>query len=173
MRRKIPGVHISSICANSNTLRQHLDDGELDMTIITRTEDSTEGILLLQEQGVWLTNNPQLLQRRPLPLALLEPSCRFHRSVIDGLEKAGIEYDLICDASNCGLLVELVRRNCAVSVMATHAVPNDLIKCSDVKGLPTLPIAEIVICLKGGNVLIEGISLDDIATEMAKMNTRG
>jgi len=166
LRRKIPGVHISSICANSIILRQHLDDGELDMTIITRPEGSTEGVLIRQEQGVWLCNDPQMINRRPLPLALLEPGCKFHSLVIDGLQKADISYDLVCDTSNCGLLIELVRRNVAVSVMAAHTAPNDMIKLTDPVGLPTLPVAEIVICLKGGKQLIEGISLESIASEM-------
>ncbi len=172
MRRHIPGVHISSICANSNILRRHLDNSELDITIITRLENSTEGVLLRQDQGVWLSNDPLLLQQRPLPLALLEPSCKFHSSVIDGLEKAGISYDLICDASNCGLLIELVRRNCAVSVMAAHAVPNDLVQLSEVTNLPALPVTEIAICLKGGNQLIAGISLEDIASEMQELHNQ-
>ncbi|MCJ8341090.1 MAG: LysR family transcriptional regulator [Pseudomonadales bacterium] len=166
LRRKIPGVHISSICANSNILRQHLDNGELDMTIITRPEGSTEGVLILQEQGVWLCNDPQMINRRPLPLALLEPGCKFHSLVIDGLQKADISYDLVCDASNCGLLIELVRRNLAVSVMAAHTAPDDMVKLTAPEGLPTLPVAEIVICLKGGKQLIEGISLETIAAEM-------
>ena len=166
LRRKIPGVHISSICANSNILRQHLDNGELDMTIITRPEGSTEGVLIRQEQGVWLCNDPQMINHRPLPLALLEPDCKFHSLVIDGLQKADISYDLVCDASNCGLLIELVRRNLAVSVMAAHTAPDDMVKLTDPVGLPTLPVAEIVICLKGGKQLIEGISLETIANEM-------
>ena len=170
LRRKIPGVHISSICANSQVLRQHLDQGELDITILTRPEGSTEGVLLRQEQGVWLSNDPALFSQRPLPLALLEPGCKFHRSVIDGLEKSGISYDLICAASNCGLLIELVRRNCAISVMAAHAAPADLVNPVPVEGLPALPVAEIVICLKGGNQLIEGISMTSIASEMALMS---
>jgi len=170
LRRKIPGVHISSICANSIILRQHLDDGELDMTIITRPEGSTEGVLIRQEQGVWLCNDPQMINRRPLPLALLEPGCKFHSLVIDGLQKADISYDLVCDASNCGLLIELVRRNVAVSVMAAHTAPNDMIKLTDPVGLPTLPVAEIVICLKGGKQLIEGISLESIASEMTAID---
>jgi len=169
LRRKIPGVQVTSICANSLILRQHLDNGELDMTILTRPEGSHEGVLLRQEQGVWLFNDPQILNQRPLPLALLEPGCKFHSSVVDALEKADISYEIICDASNCGLLIELVRRNNAVSVMAEHAAPDDLLKQTSIKGLPILPIAEIVICLKGGNQLIEGISLEYIAQEMAKM----
>ena len=69
--------------------------------------------------------------------------------------------------SNCGLLIELVRRNLAVSVMAAHTAPDDLVKLTAPEGLPTLPVAEIVICLKGGKQLIEGISLETIAAEMA------
>ncbi len=169
LRQRIPGVHISSVCANSHILRQHLDNGELDITILTRPDNSTEGVLLCQEQGVWLFNDPQILQRRPLPLALLEPGCKFHSTVIDGLEKAGIDYEIVCDASNCGLLIELVRRNYAVSVMAANAAPNDIFTEPEVAGLPSLPVAEIVICLRGGNQLIEGISLESIATQMANL----
>jgi len=173
MRSKLPGVHITSICANSNLLRQYLDAGELDMTIITRAEGSNEGVLLLQEQGVWVCNDPKLLEKRPLPLALLEPDCKFHSHVIDSLEKANISYDLICDSSNCGLLIELARRDRAVSVMSANAAPNDLYTMQAVKNLPPLPSAQIVICLKGANQLIEGISLESIANEMAAIhNTR-
>jgi len=50
--------------------------------------------------------------------------------------------------------------------MAAHTAPNDMIKLTNPVGLPTLPVAEIVICLKGGKQLIEGISLESIASEM-------
>ncbi|NQZ32006.1 MAG: LysR family transcriptional regulator [Oceanospirillaceae bacterium] len=166
LRRKIPKVHITSVSANSNILRQYLDNGELDITILTRSEDSKEGVLLRQEQGVWLFKDAAILQQRPLPLALLEPGCKFHSSVVDGLEKAGISYEIVCDASNCGLLIELVRRNYAISVMAENAVPDDISTQSEVEGFPPLPVAQIVICLRGGNQLIEGISLESIAFEM-------
>ncbi len=166
MRNKISGVHITSVCANSHILRQQLDNDELDMTIITRPENSNEGVLLRQEKGVWLCKDEALLQQRPLPLALLEPGCKFHSSVIDGLEKADISYDLMCDTSNCGLLIELVKRGCAVSVMAAHAAPKYLTQLSYAAGLPTLPVAQIVICLKGGNPMIEGISAEEIANQM-------
>jgi DNA-binding transcriptional LysR family regulator len=172
MRNKIDGVHITSVCANSHILRQQLDNGELDMTIITRPENSNEGVLLRQEQGVWLCKDTALLRQRPLPLALLEPGCKFHSSVIDGLEKADISYDLMCDTSNCGLLIELVKRGCAVSVMAAHAAPKDLTQLNNVSGLPTLPVAEIVICLKGGNPFIEGISAEEIARQMQLLSKK-
>lgn len=104
---------------------------------------------------------------------MLEPDCKFHSQVIDSLEKANISYDLICDSSNCGLLIELARRNHAVSVMSAHAALSDLYANQAVANLPELPSAQIVMCLKGANQRIEGISLNTIANEMTAIhNTR-
>ncbi|MGB1238919.1 MAG: LysR family transcriptional regulator [Pseudomonadales bacterium] len=166
LRQQIPRVQISLTSANSTLLRQHLDSGELDLTVLTRAPAGNEGSLILQEQGVWVCNNPALLQQRPLPLALFEPSCKFHSSVIDALEKRGIAYDILCEGSNSNLLLQLVKRECAISVMTASAVPAGYSTFQQSSELPALPVAEIVLCAKGANPLIEGIPLESIAEQL-------
>ncbi len=168
LRLQLPSVKISVITANSGELRQRLDNGELDLTILTRSPNTQEGVLIYQDYGVWVSHHERLLKKRPLPLVLFESSCKFHSSVIDGLEKSGISYDLICDTSNSSLLVELIRTEQVVTVLASKTVPEDLISLADFDDLPKLPIAEIIVSLKGANQSIAGILLQDLAQQLAE-----
>ena len=167
LRQQLPKVKITLITADSSELRQRLDNGELDLTILTRLPNSNEGVLIYQDTGVWVCKTPEQMQQRPLPLVLFEPSCKFHSTVIDGLEKQEIPYDLICETSNSSVLLELVRTGKAITVFASKSVPDDLITLAHIAHLPTLPVAEIIISLKGANQRIEGLSLQEIAQQLA------
>ena len=132
-------------------------------------------MLIYQDKGVWVCKNEsqlQQLQKQPIPLALAEANCKFHSTVIDGLEKQEIAYDLLCETSNSSVLIELVRKGKAVTVLASKAVPDDLIALRDYAELPTLPVAEIIVSLKGANQRIEGLSLQDIANYLAEHSAK-
>lgn len=161
-----PEIHVSIATANSGELRHMMDNNEIDMAILTRLPESNEGVVIYQSQGVWLAKEKSKLFQRPLPLGLFEPSCKFHSSVVDGLEKSNVDYRLMCDASQTQLLCSLVRNYNMVSVIPDIAVPTDLIGCRSVDGLPELPVAEVIISLKGGAQNIAGLSLSDIAQLM-------
>ena len=155
-------LHISIITANSGELRQLMDDGEIDLAVLTRLPESNEGVLIQQIKGVWLSCDEQLFHQRPLPLVLVEPSCKFHSSVIDALEKDGIDYQLLCDASHVSLLLSLIRQGKVIGVLPDVAVPHDLAYFSDLPGLPKLPVAEVILCLKGAKQNILGLALKEI-----------
>lgn len=165
-REKIPDIRLSVYTANSGVLRQAMDNKEIDIAILTRLPNSSEGVLVYQEQGTWVAKNKNDFMKRPLPLVLFEPSCKFHSSVIDGLEKNEIEYDLICDASHLALLAELVRLGQGVSVMPKNSTPDDLFTCDNID-LPELPVIEVVISLNGGNQCIAGWAIQELATKLA------
>ena len=167
LRAHLPQVKISVISANSGELRQKLDNGELDITILTRAASSNEGVLIYQEKGVWVAKHQQLLQQKPMPLALFEANCKFNSTVIDGLEKCDISYDVLCDTSNIHLLMELVRQEKAISVLPSKAVPDDLQQFTTIEGLPALPVVEVIVSLKAGQQSIQGLSLQEIAHHLA------
>jgi len=171
LRKNNPNIRVSVYTANSGQLRQAMDNNEIDIAILTRLPNSNEGALIYQVQGVWVAKNSEDFNQRPLPLVLFEPNCKFHSSVIDGLEKDGISYDLICDASHVSLLSELVRQGRGVSVMPKNVVAVDLaiFEGHEFSGkiLPELPVAEVIISLKGGEQFIAGWNLTHLAKEMA------
>lgn len=168
-RKHLPNVSTSVVSASSAELRQKMDKGELDVAILTRIPNTNEGELIYQDRGVWVCANKQLLNTRPLPLVLFDPSCKFNSTVIDGLEKREIAYDLICQTSNSSVLIELARSGVALTVLAKNTVPNDLIIDENSAEFPTLPVAEIVICLNGANQRIENLSLRSIAQQLADL----
>ena len=172
LRAKNSDVRVSIYTANSGRLRQAMDENEIDLAILTRLPNSNEGALIYQDQGVWVAKNAEDFNQRPLPLVLFEPSCKFHSSVIDGLEKADISYDLICDASHVSLLSELVRQGRGVSVMPKNAVAADLVIFEEhmlsTNILPELPVAEVIISLKGAEQFIAGWNLTNLAKEMSR-----
>ncbi len=172
LRTKNPDIRISVYTANSGQLRQAMDDNEIDLAILTRLPNSNEGALIYQDQGVWVAKSAEEFKQRPLPLVLFEASCKFHSSVIDGLEKGDISYDLICDASHVSLLSELVRQGKGVSVMPRNAVAADLVVFEEhmlsANILPELPVAEVIVSLKGAEQFIAGWNLTNLAKEMSR-----
>lgn len=130
--------------APSSQLRTLLDRGELDVAMVTRRPDSDEGLLLHQDQGVWIAAADFDWSRPVLPLALYPPDCRFMTSALDGLEKQGRRYQLRTISAGSGVLLALVERGQALSAMASCTVPAQLI-CGESRGLPALPAMEIVL----------------------------
>jgi DNA-binding transcriptional LysR family regulator len=165
LRQKNPSIHLSIFTENSGRLRQAMDNNEIDLAIMTRLPDSNEGALIYVDQGVWVTKNVSSLDLQPLPLVLFEPNCKFHSSVIDGLEKNEINYDLVCEASHISLLAELVDRGIGVSVMPKNSVPKGLIAVERTD-LPELPVAEVCVCLSGGSQSIAGWPLKELARRL-------
>ncbi|CZF81512.1 HTH-type transcriptional regulator GltC [Grimontia celer] len=144
-RQQLGNVTFNVLCASSVRLRQRLDSGDLDLAIVTRAPDSDEGWLLKHDKGVWVCgNDPTLVERRPLPLALFDKSCKFHTTALDGLGKFGIDVDLVAFTTSASTLVGLVRSQQALSAMATGSVPPDL-KVLSGANLPPLPAIDIVI----------------------------
>lgn len=162
-------LQITVITKNSGELRQMMDQNEIDIAMLSRLPQSNEGMLIAQSYGVWVAREQSAFKQRPLPLALFEPSCKFHSTVIDGLEKSHIDYQLYCDASQTQLLIALVRQENVVAVLPESVIPHDLVGLRRVDGLPELPIAEVIICLKGGEQSIMGLSLQELTQQFNKL----
>lgn len=168
LRARNSGVQLLITTANSGQLRQAMDNNEIDIAILTRQSASNEGVLIYQEHGVWVSSNKQTFLQRPLPLVLFEQSCKYHSQVIDGLEKNNIPYDLICSTSNVALLLSLVREHIGVSVMPKNAVPKELI-FEDQSMVAELPVAEVIISVRGGEGLIIGWTLSELARNISAL----
>ena len=64
----------------------------IDLALITRASGSDEGTPVHREPVVWVAADPALASRRPLPLGLFSPGCRFRDVILEHLETAGIPY---------------------------------------------------------------------------------
>ncbi len=146
IRADYPELRISVSCATSAILRGRLDNGELDLAVITRSPDSDEGYLLIHDRGCWMAApGSRLPEQEPLPLALYGEDCKFHTTAVDGLDKLERSYQLQYTTTNASVLQALVRSDLAVSAVASLSVPRDLAVVGDHPRLPALPAIDIVL----------------------------
>ncbi|WP_299197364.1 LysR family transcriptional regulator [uncultured Amphritea sp.] len=146
IQAQLPGLQVQVRTGSSAQLRELIDKGELDLSILTRRPDREEGYLLLQDKGVWVAPAADFVSSdRTIRLALVEPDCKFHSTAVDGLIKQGRPFEVSCISGNCALLIELVRRGEAVTTLSSCCVPADLYRVPASFGLPDLPTVEIVL----------------------------
>lgn len=74
-RHDFPGIQVELHCHLSTPLVERVRKGVIDIALVTRMNDFTGGIVVRQEQLVWLVgdNAADILSKNPLPLALLPP----------------------------------------------------------------------------------------------------
>ena len=142
----VPGIQVQISTGSSSVLRDLMDRGQLDLSVLTRRPEREEGYLLLQDKGVWVAPSADFIVRnQPLPLALVEPDCKFHTTAVDGLTKQGVSFEIICISGHCALLIEMVRRGEAVTMLSDCGVPDDLYRLPAISGFPESPTVDIVL----------------------------
>jgi len=144
----LPTQSLRIVCDCSTQLRLMLDQGKIDLAILSRAPDAEEGYLLKHDSGVWVkgANVEQVENVSPLSLVLYEPDCKFHSAAIDGLEKQDRDYKILCSSSSATAIKSLLRTGQGISAMAISSMSYgiDIIQDSD---LPTLPSVDIVLAI--------------------------
>ncbi|GGX66101.1 LysR family transcriptional regulator [Saccharospirillum salsuginis] len=141
-----PELQLQLVCAPTVKLRTLVDEGELDLTILTRAVDSDEGHVLMHDRGIWI-QHPQFdwQQHASIPLALYEADCKFHSAALDGLNKTHRPYRLKALSANAGALIALVRRGMAITAAARASLSPDLVEVAPIHELPPLPGIDIAL----------------------------
>ncbi|SFG46807.1 LysR substrate-binding domain-containing protein [Neptunomonas qingdaonensis] len=146
--QQLPQQCLRIHCDCSTQLRLMLDNGEIDIAILTRAPEKEEGYLLKHDSGVWVHGGyPALLEKQILPLVMYEADCKFHSSAIDGLEKQGKNYHLVCTTSSATAIKSLIKRGVGISAMARSSVSPGLLVVDQAAKLPELPAVDIVLAV--------------------------
>jgi len=148
IREVLPTQSLHIICECSTQLRLMLDQGKVDLAILTRAPDAEEGYLLKHDTGVWVKGAKvgELETATPLSLVLYEPDCKFHSAAIDGLEKQGRDYKIMCNSSSATAIKSLLRKGQGISAMALSSVSYGL-EIIERSSLPALPSVDIVLAV--------------------------
>ncbi|MGO3669921.1 MAG: LysR substrate-binding domain-containing protein [Vreelandella alkaliphila] len=164
-----PSVQLQLICAPTITLRKQLDEGALDLAILTRAANSDEGHVLMLDKGIWI-QHPEFdwQQHETLPLALYEADCKFHSSALDGLNKTRRAYRIKALSANAGALMGLVRQGKAITAVATASLPSDLVEVDAAHEMPALPSIDIVlVSSSSGHPLVSVSWAGDLAKALS------
>jgi DNA-binding transcriptional LysR family regulator len=144
---RLPQQNIKICCDCSSQLRLKLDAGAVHIAILTGAPDIEEGYLFKHDRGVWVHGgHPQLMEITSLALILYEPDCKFHSAAIDGLEKQGLDYRLLCSTSSATAIKSLLRQGLGISAVAASTVSQGL-SIEHSADLPPLPFINIVLAV--------------------------
>jgi DNA-binding transcriptional LysR family regulator len=140
-----PQVEIEVRCNMSQDLTAQVDSGVLDLAIITRAVGVADGTLIRREPQIWAAYDETLASRRPLPLALFSPGCRFREATLTSLEAAGIPYRIAYESPSVATIGAVVNEGLAITAMARISLMPGMKVLDEYSGLPALPDIEIAL----------------------------
>ena len=144
---KTPNQKFRIHCDNTVKLRIMLDNGEIDLAIITRAPESQEGYLLQPDKAVWVYyGHKELLTRPTLPLILFEEDCKVHSAAVDGLDKINRKYSIVCISPSATAIKAIIKNGTGIGAMVASTVPDDFTIIND-PSLPPLAAIDIVLAV--------------------------
>ncbi len=139
-----PDVVVEMRCENSDKVRDAVDRGELDIGLCTQI--SGGGHVISHDPVVWVAAPGFPVQKnKTLSLAVFEEDCIFRSWATEALEKAGIEYRIVYVSRSISGILDAVRAGLAIAPIVQSNVPSDLEIVGMEKGLPVLPVSNIVL----------------------------
>lgn len=141
--REHPLVTVDLVCEPSAFLVRAIEEGRLDLAIVTRLPDQPLEVLR-RERFVWVASpNHVAWESFPLPVALFEPGCAARLNVVNALGNADRSYRCTYSSASLLGLIAVVQAGLAVAGLAQCGVPPSLRVIGENEGLPTLQELEI------------------------------
>lgn len=143
---RCPLVQVEMTCGRSWEALADLEDGKIDLALVTQPCGHEGGRLLWREPLVWVASaDAEAEARDPLPIALFAPGCIYRDAVLQTLEASGREYRLVYSSANSLGLSAAVTAGIAVTVMPVSAVGSGLRMVGTTAGLPDLPELDLLL----------------------------
>ena len=139
-----PDVLVEMRCDNSGGIKEAIETGELDIGLCTQIHEG--GQVIYHDPVVWVAH-PGFLppHDRHLALAVFEEDCIFRAWALKAMEKAGMAYRIVYVSHSLSGILDAVRAGLAIAPVVRSNVPADLAILGIEKGLPVLPISDIVL----------------------------
>ena len=123
-----------------------LDEGELDLAIVSHEIGEGEGVPLCRERRVWAAGRAMNLKpEEPAPLALYPPFCRWRQLALEELDKAGRAWKLVIQSAGTAGILAALDAGLAITVLPAFNLPLTLKSLGSAEALPALPDFEFVL----------------------------
>ena len=148
-----PGVELSVLCHPSIEVADRIRSGEVDVGIVTASDDIPGSEVLREEPLVWVAGlrAGPIEAQRPLPLALSTPSCAWRQVAIAALAEAGVATRMFMTSTHYSAIAPVVRAGQAVTVLplaVVDAASQRLVGAE--AGLPALPSVRLGLLRRPG-----------------------
>jgi molybdate transport repressor ModE-like protein len=123
-----------------------LDEGELDLAIVSNEIREGDGVSLCRERRVWAAGRAmQLDPEEPAPLALYPPFCRWRQLALEELDRAGRAWTLVIQSAGTAGILAALEAGLAITVFPEFNLPSSLKSLGPAEALPALPDFEFVL----------------------------
>jgi DNA-binding transcriptional LysR family regulator len=123
-----------------------LDEGELDLVIVSNEIREGDGVSLCRERRVWAAGRAMRLDpEEPAPLALYPPYCRWRQLALEELDRAGRPWTHVLQSAGTAGIVAALDAGLAITIFPEFNLPNTLKSLGSGEALPALPDFEFVL----------------------------
>lgn len=158
-KKAFPRIQVQLRCALSTPLVDLVQRGEVDIALVTRMNDFTGGLVVRQEQLVWIGGEGSSAHHEnPVPLALLPPGNIYRDHAIAGLDAAGHKWRIACVSESVSGLQAAVFSGMAVSVLGRSAV---VPRMRELDVFPPLPKVDLLLYKAPGTTSRAALALHD------------
>ncbi|EAU42358.1 Bacterial regulatory protein LysR, HTH motif:LysR substrate binding domain [Fulvimarina pelagi HTCC2506] len=142
-----PQVEIDVRLRTSDELRRLLDDGRLDLAVVSCEHYGARDYKVIHtEELVWAgLKHGYAVEREPLPLALARTGCAWRERALKALEKAGRSFRIAYSSEHTQPQIAAVLADLAIAVLPESHVAPPLRRLGVDEGLPPLARYEVAL----------------------------
>lgn len=139
-------AEVTVVCEPSPMLVDRIQDGDLDLAIVTHVERLGPAQVVRIEQLLWVTSMRHTVhEETPVPLALGRPTCAWRQAATAQLEVIGKAFRILYASWNSSAVSAAVQAGLAVSILPESAVRPGMRVLGPSDGFPTLATCKIAI----------------------------
>ncbi len=140
-----PGARILLQCGSSVEFPSALAADELDIALHAPEDVAAHDIVVHREAAIWAGSAfHEVEQRRPLPVALFDQACWWRERCLDLLQKAEVDYEIVCTSESVAGVRAAISAGIAVGVLPQGAFTDRVRWLSDTT-LPQLGETALVL----------------------------
>ncbi|MGE4218882.1 MAG: LysR substrate-binding domain-containing protein [Alphaproteobacteria bacterium] len=149
--RDCPNVEVEVHCEPSQNLRCLLDDGRLDLALVSAGYQGPEDAEVWRDPLVWATSPLHLAhEQEPLPLALSHPACTFRHEAIRALEAAGRSHRVAFTSPSLAGQMAAVSAGLAVTLVCRSSIGPEMRVLGPADGFPEMPEMSVFLAVRRG-----------------------
>lgn len=117
-----PHARVLLRCGSSMEFPAALAAGELDIALHTPENIATSDMVVRRETAIWAGSAfHDVENRRPLPVALFDRACWWRERCVDLLQKAGVDYEVVCTCESVAGIRAAISAGLAIGVLPQGA----------------------------------------------------
>jgi DNA-binding transcriptional LysR family regulator len=143
-----PQLQVEIVSDFSFKLQKSLEEGHLDLAIVTRQPGQEQGEFLRHEAQLWCTAPNCYPERQSvLPMVLFPDGCRSRPQVLAALDQAGLRWRIVCTSSHLTGVETAVRVGAALTVLPASVISPDWRILGQNDRLPALKPLDLALLL--------------------------